>query len=380
MIDIKDKKDCCGCSACAQICPKQCIKMLSDDEGFAYPSVDKDACIGCGLCERVCPIINSGDAKRPLKVYASKNSDEEVRADSSSGGVFSAIAGDVIRRGGVVFGVSFDDVWNSVHTYTEDLAGLASFRGSKYLQSRIGQSYAQVKSFLQSGREVLFSGTPCQIAGLHGFLRKQYPNLLTVEILCHGVPSSKVWQRYLDCKKKEYSCDAIRRINFRDKKSGWAGYNVTIEFANGMVYERSHKKVPYFRGFIRNLYLRPSCYECKCKNGRSGSDIIIADYWNINNVLPEYNDDKGVSLVLINTEKGASLFGSLSESLDCVETGYEECIGTNKGFAEHLPVADARAAFFRKLNGSASGSSFPVKSGLMERLTTKIAVWKNRNK
>lgn len=367
MIEVKDKKDCCGCSACAQICPKQCIQMRSDDEGFDYPFVDTARCIDCGRCDKVCPIQNAGVAKRPLKVYASKNRDEEVRQESSSGGVFTLLAESVLNRGGVVFGVSFDKDWNAVHSYAESRDGLAAFRGSKYVQSRIGTSYADVKKFLKEGREVLFSGTPCQIAGLRRFLGGECRNLLTVEILCHGVPSPAVWKRYLDCKKKEYRCGEISRINFRSKGNGWHRYSVTMEFKDGTRYERFHKRDPYFKYFLKNLYLRPSCYACRCKNGRADSDIVIADYWNIKNVLPEYDDDKGVSLMLINTERGLSLLASVASGIDCVETGYDECIQRNGGFSEHISVHKGRWKFFRKLvNGGAE--TFPVESGLLERV------------
>lgn len=301
MIKITDKTNCCGCNACAQCCPKQCITMNQDEEGFDYPTVNKNNCIDCGLCEKVCPILNSGESKRPLKVYAAKNTNEGIRFKSSSGGIFTALAEDIIHRGGVVFGVSFDKEWSAIHTYTENIEGLAAFRGSKYVQSKIGSSYKQVKSFLENGREVLFTGTSCQIAGLKSFLRKDYPNLLTIEILCHGVPSPKVWQRYLAEKKTQFHCNEICQINFRDKSNGWAQFHLIINFTNGNLYTTPFSNDTYFKGFLSNLYLRPSCYSCKCKNGRANSDIVIADYWNINEALPEFNDNKGISLILLNS-------------------------------------------------------------------------------
>lgn len=376
MIKITDKTNCCGCNACVQCCPKQCITMHQDEEGFDYPTVNKNDCIDCGLCENVCPVLNCGESKRPIKVYAAKNTNEETRLKSSSRGVFTTLAEDILHKGGVVFGVSFDQEWNAVHTYTENIEGLAAFRGSKYVQSKVGFSYKQVKSFLQNGREVLFTGTPCQIAGLKNFLRKDYPNLLTIEILCHGVPSPKVWQRYLAERKAQFQCNDICQISFRDKRNGWAQFYMVINFKNGNLYTAPFFNDTYFKGFLSNLYLRPSCYACKCKNGHANSDIVIADYWNINEALPEYNDNKGISLVLVNSPKGLSNINSLSTLIDYKETGYEVCRGRNGGFLEHIPVHKKRQTFFKLLNQN--GTTLPdlvekcQKTTLLTQITNKI--------
>ncbi len=374
MIEIKHKEDCCGCSACAQICPRQCISMVADDEGFEYPHVDASKCIDCSLCCKVCPVINAGDSKHPIKIYASKNVDEEVRSKSSSGGVFTPLAENIIDESGIVFGVSFDKDWNPKHSYTESRDGLIAFRGSKYVQSKIGTSYTEVKAFLRSGRKVLFSGTSCQVAGLKRFLGKEYDNLFTVEVLCHGVPSVKVWQKYLDIRKREFCCQEINDVSFRDKKHGWANYDVTIAFGNGSTYTTSHKKDPYFRGFMKNLYLRPSCYACKCKNGRSGSDIVIADYWRINKVLPEFNDNNGVSLILANTEKGLSMLKTASAKVNFVETGYTKHLRKNGGFAEKMKQHGNRQRFFTSITEEVPPGVeiFLPKTKLLERIKALI--------
>ena len=223
MINLKNKQDCCGCSACAQRCPKQCISMTEDEEGFLYPQVDTSKCVDCHLCEKVCPVINQDEARTPLKVYAAKNSDDEIRLKSSSGGIFTLLAEQTIKDGGVVFGARYDKGWNVVHGYTETIEGLAAFRGSKYVQSNIKRSFFEVKRFLESGRKVLFSGTPCHVAGLKLFLRKEYDNLLTLEIACHGVPSPKVWHNYLTELTDLNKISIIKSINFRDKKYGRYG-------------------------------------------------------------------------------------------------------------------------------------------------------------
>ena len=197
MIHIIDKHDCCGCSACVQKCPKQCISMREDDEGFLYPHVDEAECIGCGLCEAVWPLLNVGEPVDANKVLAAKNRDDGERMASSSGGVFIALAKDVIRRGGVVFGAVFDERWEVKHTYAETLDGVRRMMGSKYVQSRVESSFRDAEKFLRAGREVMFVGMPCQIAGLRGYLHKDYDGLLAVELLCHGAPSPGVWRKHL---------------------------------------------------------------------------------------------------------------------------------------------------------------------------------------
>lgn len=198
MIHITDKKNCCGCSACVQRCPKQCIRLEEDTEGFLYPQVDEETCIKCGLCEKVCPILNQADKLSVLEVLAVKNPNDEERMNSSSGGVFLPLAKEVINQGGVVFGAVYDESWEVHHVYAEKIEDVYPMMGSKYLQSKIENSFKDAEHFLKQGREVLFVGSPCQIAGLRTYLRnKEYPNLLAVDFLCHGVPSPGVWRRYL---------------------------------------------------------------------------------------------------------------------------------------------------------------------------------------
>lgn len=198
MIKLTDKKDCCGCAACVQRCPKHCISMKEDEEGFLYPFIDETVCINCGLCEKTCPIISRPEKLPTMEVLAVKNRNEAERMASSSGGVFIALAKKVIEQGGVVFGAVFDENWEVKHTYSETLDGVKPMMGSKYVQSRIGESFCQAERFLKEGRKVLFTGSPCQITALHNYLHKDYPNLLAVDFLCHGVPSPGVWRRYID--------------------------------------------------------------------------------------------------------------------------------------------------------------------------------------
>lgn len=315
MISITDKKDCCGCSACVQRCPKQCISMKEDEEGFLYPVVDTTHCIDCGLCEKVCPVIHQDAPREPKRVYAAKNPDDRIRMSSSSGGVFTLLAEQVIARGGVVFGARFDERWEVVHDYTETIEGLAAFRGSKYVQSRIGESYRDAERFLQAGKEVLFSGTPCQVAGLRRYLRKGYDNLLTVDFICHGVPSPGVFRHYLKemkemiIRKNRVKSVLIKDISFRDKRLGWKKYSFSLTFSilqkgereKVLVHSESKYKNTFLKGFVRDLYLRPSCHKCPAKAFKSGSDVTIGDFWAINTYLPGKNDHRGYSLCMDHT-------------------------------------------------------------------------------
>ena len=307
MIQITEKTNCCGCGACVQRCPNACITMHEDEQGFLYPKVDTGKCIECGLCEKVCPVMNHGEPRQPLTCYAAINKDEKIRLASSSGGVFTALAEYVIANSGVVFGARFNEKWEVVHDYTETIEGLAAFRGSKYVQSTIGDNYRLAEQFLKDGRQVLFTGTPCQIAGLKHYLRKEYENLLSVEVACHGVPSPLVWREYI--KDKNPQC-----INFRDKKDGWKRFGLTFDNVG-----ESHSQDLYMRAFLSNLTLRPSCFNCKLKSGVSNCDLLVADYWGINNIHPELDDDKGVSLVVVFSFKILDLFKELDLLLEITD-------------------------------------------------------------
>lgn len=363
MIDIADKAKCCGCGACVQICPKQCISFISDKEGFDYPVVDISRCVGCDMCERVCPELNINLPNRPQATYAAINRDEAVRRESSSGGVFTSLAEAVIARGGVVFGARFDVDWTVRHDKAETSEELAVFRGSKYLQSRIGETFKEVKSLLSEGREVVFSGTPCQIAGLKGYLNKEYSNLLTVDFVCHGVPSPSAWKKYLEEKSRALSVQTVKNtdttslkmespwlcISFRDKRLGWKkfGFHLSnLSKDNGGIYEPFTEN-DYMRVFLSDLDLRPSCYKCPSKGGRSGSDITLGDFWGIEHIDRSMDDDRGTSLVLINTPKGAKLYEELT--LESKSEAYEDALRYNRSIERSVVKPPYRELFMSSL-------------------------------
>lgn len=361
MIQITDKKNCCGCYACVQACPKQCISFEEDQEGFHYPLVNKDLCIECGLCEKVCPCLNQTSPKSPLKLYAAINPNEEVRLSSSSGGIFSMIAETIINAGGVVFGARFDDNWEVKHDYTDTIEGIKAFCGSKYVQSRIGGAYNQTLSFLKSGRKVLFSGTSCQISGLRHFLRQNYENLFTVDVICHGSPSPLVWRNYLDEVVDGFN-NAVHNVEYRNK--AWKQYKFSVQYdglSNVVSLSSRHQDNAYMHAFLQNIILRPSCYNCPAKQGKSLSDITLADFWGIQNVAPEMNDDKGVSLIIINTEKGKEFYHSLS--LRGKEVDEEIALKGNWCYYNSVAPHNQRDFLFR---GLSNGQSF---HGLMDGIT-----------
>lgn len=369
MINIQNKQDCCGCHACASICAKHCVTMLSDEEGFLYPVVDKDACIDCGLCERVCPVINQSEPRKPLKVYAAKNKNEEIRRQSSSGGIFTLLAAKVIAEDGIVFGARFDEEWNVIHSCTDTVEGIAAFRGSKYVQSTIGDTYREAKDFLKQGRKVLFSGTPCQIAGLKKYLRKDYANLLTVDVVCHGVPSPLVWNDYIS---SIAPISDISNVNLKDKRTGWKGYSVTIEYGNN-VFTEVAKTNKYMLSFIRNYTLRPSCFNCPAKEGKSGSDITLADYWGVQHLIPSMDDNKGTSFVCYNTEKGMEAVTGID--MDAIQASYEDSIRYNSCIYLSTKEPEDRGTFWREyktMGISALNSIRPQQENVIKKLIKKI--------
>lgn len=351
MIEILEKSKCSGCHACAEICPKKCIQMISDDEGFWYPNVDTSQCTNCGLCEKNCPIITprAPTSEADLVAYAAINKEEPIRLKSSSGGIFSALATCVLGQGGVVFGAAFDGDFNVVHKYIESVEELDCLRGSKYVQSKIGDSYRQAEGFLRTGRLVFFSGTPCQIEGLLSYLRKPYENLITQDLICHGVPSPMVWQKYVEYRCSRAGEQNPEEISFRAKNTGWKGFSTIFSFENGLQYTAVHDKDPMMQVFLKNLCLRPSCYDCAFKTKARRSDITLADFWGIQNVLPDMDDDKGTSLVIIQSKKGKTLFQKIEKSILVAEVDPNAAIAYNTAMIKSVSLPKKRDLFLKEI-------------------------------
>lgn len=341
MITISDKSLCCGCTACMNACPVQCIVMRRDREGFDYPVANPDRCIGCGKCESVCPVLHPSDAVEPLEVLAVR-SDEYV-AGSSSGGVFPEIAKKMLDDGGVVFGAVLNDDMTVGHTDAGDMAAVERMRGSKYVQSDLYGTFEEAKYYLEEGRKVLFTGTPCQIAGLRSYLGRQYDGLIAVDCACHGVPSPGLFEKYVAALgKKEGS--AVRSLKFRDKSSGWMHYQFAYS-TDGATVAKPYVKDPYMALFIQDMTLRPSCYRCPARKGRSGADLTLADLWSVADVLLEMNDDKGVSMVLVNSDKGRHLLCETGISMKNVDMN--DAVKNNGGFAGSIMIPERREEFFK---------------------------------
>lgn len=340
---------CCGCTACAMSCPKQCIQMLPDQDGFIYPIIHTDSCIHCGKCERICPVLNAKTTPEvPLQAFAAKNTDLECRRNSSSGGVFSVLAEYVLGCGGIVFGAAMTETLRVEHRPVTSLGELASLRGSKYVSSDLGNSFAQVKTHLQTGHMVLFSGTPCQVEGLLHYLGKPYDNLLTVDLICHGVPSAKVWRVYISFLKNKHRSE-IASVNFRSKDSGWKSFSMKVLFDSGQVYSAPMRTDPYLHAFLDNLCLRPSCHNCKFKFAPRHSDFTLADFWGIQKLSPKTDDDSGTSLVFANTEAANELLGILKEKLWIEKTDSDFAIVHNSAMVKSVEPHHFRQYFFRRL-------------------------------
>lgn len=365
---------CTGCGACEQICVKKCITMVENNEGFLYPEVDEKSCSNCGLCGRICPVINMNcDGDEVDSAYAAYCKDYNIREISSSGGVFTLLAQYVLRQNGIVFGAEFDAEFGVCHSYVENENQLYKLQGSKYTQSVTGNSYKQVKCFLKDNRTVLFTGTPCQIAGLKGYLGKTYDNLITVDILCHGVPSPKVWKAYLSY-LEDRSKSKVYQVSFRNKSTGWKNYSVKVVFQKGREYISASSNNEFMQLFLHNICLRNSCYNCKFKALNRPSDITIGDCWGIEKYLPEMDDDKGTSVVLIHSLKGNDVFEKIKDKLIFKQGDVKQLTTGAKDSLNSVAKHPKRDKFFKKFNSGCHIKELTnlIKPSLKSRLKYKI--------
>lgn len=363
-MNLADHNHCSGCGACYAICPHHAITMCPDAEVFFYPSVNDQLCVSCGLCEKTCPAVNLGPSREPKVVYAAKAKDDELRQASSSGGIFSLLAREIISTGGIVYGAAIRSSDLMVcHCSAETEDELAWLRGSKYVQSEMGDVYAQTKNSLEAGRLVLFSGTPCQVAGVRRFLGKDYDNLYCVEVICHAAPSPLAWKKYLEKRATEAAGDGHlclrpdtvidRKISSRHKKCGWKRYSMSLRFHNDMEYLSDLTTDTYLRGFLAELYNRPSCHNCSVRELRSGADITLGDYWNVHQRFPLMDDDMGTSVVLVNSDKGNALIEKIADLCNWAESDYADIRRTNPAVYRSSPPNSKRGKFFKLIRGGA---------------------------
>nr|WP_321399875.1 Coenzyme F420 hydrogenase/dehydrogenase, beta subunit C-terminal domain [uncultured Desulfobacter sp.] len=346
------KDECCGCTACYASCPVNAIKMNTDNKGFFYPVVNQELCIDCDECKRVCPFKNSVAEKEPLHIYAAKNKNLETRLHSSSGGSFALIAQWVEAQKGVIFGVAFDDNFIVKHMKGERRKDWQRFCGSKYVESDLGDTFVRIKKVLKTGRKVLFSGTPCQVAGLTRSLHgADISNLITCDLVCHGTPSPKVWKEFLDYLKKRFKTK-IKKISFRDKeKTGWHNSTLTVwGKSDEILIKETQREGFFFQVFFRHLILKPACFKCPYSNFFRPGDITLGDYWGVEDHFQEFDDDKGISLVMCNTEKGKAVWEEINHDMDYFEVQKNQCLQTNLQQPSNYPGKRKRDDFWNRYN------------------------------
>ena len=340
-------RQCCGCSACANACPKSCITMRENEEGFLYPQVQQELCVHCGLCEKACPILCPPQPEEAAcrEAWGVTCKDQALLLDSSSGGLFSLLAEEVLRQGGCVFGAAFSGDFEKVkHIKVTTPTEMGALRGSKYVQSDMNTCYRQAKQELLSGRTVLFSGTPCQIAGLKAYLGQPCEKLICADIICHGVPSPALWRAYLRQLEKQLGGNADF-VSFRSKKNGWQKYGLLVQ-CGAQSYFQGRMQEPYLKIFIRNYCLRESCFQCFAKGSNSPSDITIGDFWGVGRIAPDLNNELGVSLALLHTEKGRALFSQVLPKLSAGRLDYGAAVRRNSAFSRSVRRPKERDLFF----------------------------------
>lgn len=342
--DTNNKKDCNGCGVCSSKCPKHAILMKKDEEGFLYPIIDKQKCINCGICRKVCPNVYYKNSENISKAYISYTKNDIDKKNSASGGMYYAIAKYVIGLNGVIFGVAYDNNLVARHEYAETIEEAKKFRGSKYVRSDLNNSYKTVEKFLKDDRYVLFTGTPCQCQGLRSYLKNKYNKLITCEIICHANPSPLVFELYKNNIESRYS-KKIKKIDFRSKENGWHNQTPIIEFDDASMIEDNS----YFKSFVGEMINRPSCYDCRFCTIDRHSDFTIGDAWGINKIDQSIkDDDTGLSLFVVNTEKGFKIFDEIKSELFFKETDIEKAFSFNHHC--NVKVNDRRDLFFEQIN------------------------------
>lgn len=349
---LPSPKKCCGCSACYAICPRKAIAMQPDDEGFLQPVIDHQLCINCGKCEDVCPVEHTEKKRVPIATYAANAKNDTLRDGSSSGGVFTVLAIETIKNGGVVFGAGFEQkTWRIIHKAAQTIEQLEDLRGSKYVQSDTCDTYNEVRHLLVSGRRVLFSGCPCQVAALNRFLGEKYDNLLTVDLICHGVPTPLAWRKYLETREKKNQ-GAITKATTR-RFCKWREFTLSFEFSSPdgrrSRYSSDRWHDSFMHSFVSFWSLRASCFHCRFRNLKSGADITLGDYNNVADINPEMDDDRGSSVVVVSTPNGKHTIEKIRNRLILQESALSHVIKANKSIIKNHELPRARKRFLKKI-------------------------------
>jgi len=343
---ICDKNKCTGCTACMNVCTKGAISMIEDECGFKQPVIDQSKCINCGLCKKSCPAINTTNNESKNKCYVGYAKDKKYKEHSSSGGIFTVIAEKVLLDGGIVIGACFEK--NKLkHICIDSVNDLYKLQGSKYLQSDLNNVFKTIKENIDS-RKVLFVGTPCQVAGLKAYLKKDYDNLITIDLFCHGVPSPKLFDKYVKELEKDNN-DELIKYDFRDKSTGWDTYSNKAIFKNKEIKELNIDN-DYMKLFLSDNALRESCYNCNFKLGNKYSDITLGDFWGVNSYYPKMYNKDGVSAIIINSEKGLNVFNNISSYLEYKDCKLEEIISGNPSLEKSAVLTNKRSMLFNDID------------------------------
>lgn len=375
-------QNCSSCGACANICANNAISMKLDSEGFYRPTIDTNKCTKCGLCERTCPwtntITNPNLASKTPQTLAAFAKNESIRLESSSGGIFTVLAQKILNEGGVVAGVAQITPTRFGHIIIDNKTDLSKLRGSKYVQADVGFVYREIRTLLKSGRKVLFSGTPCQVAALYAVLgnKANTPNLYTVDIVCHGAPSVKVFEKYVEeIEQKKH--DSLQKIFFRDKRNGWNVYSLTHFFLSGKSISIRNTQSLFMSLMLNNICSNPSCANCHYRKLPRIADITLGDYWGIAKYHPQMEDNKGTSVILLNTEYGKTLFDSVSNDINQCESKLDYAIASNPCIVQSTPSHPKRNDFFKFLNQNSLeqlAQRYKIKQTFYKALSSTIII------
>lgn len=373
---LAEKEYCTGCTACASACPGEYISMIADEDGFSYPQIDTEQCIGCGLCEKICPVLRSCVTETELpQAYAAYSKDESIRMESSSGGVFTELAKRILHEGGVVFGAAYNERFEVNHICIEQEKDLCRLRGAKYAQSNLDGIFTEIKIRLQKDQLVLFSGTPCQVAGLKAYLQRKFEKLITVDFVCHSVPSPRAWREYVHYRaKQDHGGKLPVEINLRSKITGWSRY----QYSNMFLYEDGSTHIAgsgdslYMRLFVGGFISRNACEHCRFKGYDRVSDLTVGDFWGIWDIAPEMDDNKGTSIILVQSEQGAVLLEKIADSLVLRPVSPEEASRQNPAMVAQIRGNDRKHEAMKRIRSGKIDACRKLLEGSQNRILSGI--------